>query len=391
MGRTEPSIGRPPASFRRAARAKKAKATLNVLIPSLLSAHPRARRGIDAAELIVEPPAQQEAQNVRSAENGSPAGPRLALCVGDTLATAHSLLRNASTGEFDLSNKGTRVAVLNMASPLSPGGGFLNGAGSQEESLCMRTTLLPSLRDEYYRLPELGTVYTPDVLVFRNEGGEDLEKRDRWFVDCISSAMLRLPETETDEAGRGRYVHEKDRELVLRKMRVVLRVCQAKGARKIVLGTWGCGAYGNPVGEVGAAWRKVLLPAQEAKGKKRGDKERWIGIEDVVFAIKDRGMAEAFRRAFGNSLPVMKMADSDDVGEDSEEQEDMDEADSQELQDKIRELETRIQQGGNPHVRAGLTTVLTGLRSQLAEKCTKRRDRRDSEEEEEEKDDETDS
>lgn len=99
----------------------------------------------------------------------------------------------------------------------------------------MRTTLLPSLKDEFYRLPELGAVYTPDVLVFRDESGEDLEKRDRWFVDCVSAAMLRMPETEVnEESGRGKYVNSSDRDTILQKMRLVMRVFQAKGARKVV-------------------------------------------------------------------------------------------------------------------------------------------------------------
>jgi len=38
-----------------------------------------------------------------------------------------------------------------MASPLRPGGGVLTGATSQEEFLCARTTLYPSLREKFYR------------------------------------------------------------------------------------------------------------------------------------------------------------------------------------------------------------------------------------------------
>ncbi|RSM03341.1 hypothetical protein CEP52_007471 [Fusarium oligoseptatum] len=358
MGRTEPSIGRPPAAFRKDARAKKAKATLNQTIPQLLSAHPRARRGIDAAELIVNP-------SRKSQDESDPPGPRLCLQVADTLTAAHSLLaRDTSSGvTLDLGNKNARVAILNMASPLSPGGGFLNGAGSQEESLCMRTTLLPSLKDEYYRLPEVGAIFTPDVLVFRDEEAEDvLEKNARWHVDCVTAAMLRGPEIDVNELGRGSYTHEKDRELVLQKMKMVMRICQAKGVKRLVAGAWGCGAYGNPVGEIARAWKKVLLPPRKnGKGKQ---KETWDGVEEVVFAIKDAGMAEAFAEAFGEGLLREEIPNAE---EDEDEEDDPEEVKRKELQDKIRELEQRIEAAANPRVKEGLTSILQGLRKQLPE------------------------
>lgn len=356
MGRTEPSIGRPPAAFRRDARAKKAKATLNKLIPSLLSAHPRARRGIDASELIVAPPAGKPGELGTS---DIQAGPRLTIQVADTLTAARALM--SSPGE-----PVQRVAILSMCSPLSPGGGFLNGATSQEEYLCMRTTLLLALRDDFYRLPELGCVYTPDVLVFRasSDDAENdlLEKRDRWFVDVVSAAMLRLPETEVDEeTGRSGYVYAQDRELVMEKMKAVMRVFQAKGASKVVLGAWGCGAYGNPVGEIARAWRRVLLD----EGKKGKRRERWGGIQEVVFAVKDASMAGAFATAFGDALNWADNADDEDgsVEDDGADQE----AVVDELRARIEELRVRIDRApdANVRVKEGLQAVMAGLESQM--------------------------
>ncbi|WQF82818.1 Putative hypothetical protein CHP02452 [Colletotrichum destructivum] len=397
MGRTQPSVGQPPAAFRKAARAKKAKVTLNQLIPSLLPTHPRARRGVDGAELIIEPrPITIPQGSVASSNppnqtysNNSP--PRIRLQVADTLTAAHSLLVGDSVPErpADLSNKEARVAILNMASPLTPGGGFVNGASSQEESLCMRTTLLPSLKDEYYRLPELGAVYTPDVLVFRDDDSDEvLEKKDRWFVDCISAAMLRNPETERDEAsGFSYYVHEKDRQTILEKMKVVLRVCQMKGVKKIVLGAWGCGAYGNPVAEVAKAWSKALVPRTDTKGKKKGTKETWEGIEEVVFAIKDSGMADAFEEAFGKGI---ERDEPDKMSDEEEEELDVGERNKVELQARIGELKQRIDATSNPQLKKGLDAILAGLISQLALDSTGEgggSDEDDSEQIDEEEDD----
>ncbi|KAI5459354.1 hypothetical protein BGZ63DRAFT_360602 [Mariannaea sp. PMI_226] len=370
MGRTEPSVGQPPALFRREARAKKAKATINQLIPTLLSTHPRARKGIDQTELILQPqPVHTEETD--QGQNNDCTTPQLTLQVADTLAAARALIaKSDAIGKASgtaAGNRRSKVAILNMASPLSPGGGFLNGASSQEESLCMRTTLLPSLKDQYYRLPELGAVYTPDVLVFRDDGSDEvLPKNDRFFVDCISAAMLRNPETQRNEAGWGTYVQEKDRELVLQKMRMVMRICQLKNITHVVLGAWGCGAYGNPVSEVASAWRKVLLPKKDTKGKKKkANRETWSGVEAVVFAIKDAGMADSFESAFGDGLSREELPEA--VGsEKGDDENDAEEEEKRELEAKIRELEMRIQTTPSENVRNGLNAILTGLNAQLS-------------------------
>lgn len=366
MGREVPSVGQPPAAFKKNVRSKKAKATINKVIPALLTTHPRAKKGIDAAVLIVQP----SAQVVHDASTKGKKAPapvaktddselRIELQVADTLSTARELLKDSATHKDDLSNRNARVGVLNMASMLAPGGGFLNGASSQEESLCMRTTLLPSLSDSFYRLPEVGGVYTPDVLVFRDEKAEDLEKRDRWFVDCVSAGMLRFPSITVDETtGRGAYSISKDRELVIEKMRAVMRIFQAKGIKKVVLGAWGCGAYGNPVGEITAAWKKVLLGRS-----KKGRREAWTGIESVVFAIKDVGLASAFREAFADGLVFDESKSGAEERSDGED--DLEAENLKEVQEKVAEMKARIQLARSPELKAGLASILAGLEGQL--------------------------
>jgi uncharacterized protein (TIGR02452 family) len=358
MGRSKPSRGLPPAAFRKDIRAKKAKATINKVIPALLTAHPRAREGINSSELITpNTPPNHEKQSATSKPTAHPgrinSPPHITLRVVDTLTAARSLLTCPTSGELDLTNTKGRVAILNMASPLSPGGGFLHGATSQEESLCMRTTLLPSLRDDFYRLPEVGAVYTPDVLVFRDEDAEDLIKRDRWFVNCVSAAMLRQPDTEMGKDGTPeRYTNQKDRDLVLQKMEWVMQVFQAKAAKKLVLGAWGCGAYGNPVDEVAAAWKHVL----------GGPNARWEGIEEIVFAISNARMAHRFAEAYGDGLTIEERCDSADDESDGNSTE---LARLEEVQSKIDQLEVSLAQARSPELKMGLSRAIAGLRDQL--------------------------
>jgi uncharacterized protein (TIGR02452 family) len=392
MGRTEPSIGRPPAAFRKDVRSKKAKATINKVIPSLLPGNPRAQQGINSAELVPFPDAQvlgtgssvtakdekidQSAKKGKSVDRSSkqkfhdqpiPAQgelklPRISVREVDTLTAARDLLEleTASGTKTDFKNDRARVTILNMGSPLNPGGGFLNGANSQEESLCMRTTLYPSLKDEWYRIPDLSSIYTPNVLVFRDEEAEDLDKKDRFYVDCITAAMLRAPEFEMNGEGVAAYANKKDREIAQAKMMAVMRIAVMKKTKRLVLGAWGCGAHGNPVGEIARLWKAVLRPRHD---KSKTGKERWESLDEIVFAIKDHNMAQAFAEAFGEGLEQL----DEDKGEEEDVEAEIDLADvkRQELLDKIQELEQRIQAVANPKVKDGLRTVLEGLKKQL--------------------------
>jgi hypothetical protein len=406
MGRSQPSRGLAPAATRKDARAKKAKATINKTIPTLLSTHPRARDGIANSELIT-PENLPSLTGPKTSPSNANTNMHITLRVCDTLTAAHSLLSHYTSHAAnppssttpnppDLTNRRSRTCILNMASPLSPGGGFLSGATSQEESLCMRTTLLPSLRDEFYRLPELSCVYAPDVLVFRDEDGEDVKKGERWFVDVVTCAALRGPEVDWEREG-GRYVGGKDREVMRAKMRLVMGVCKRKGAKRVVLGAWGCGAYGNPVGEVAEGWRGLLVKGQRHRGKKEG-KERegkegnvresteWEGIEEVVFAIKDRGMAERFASAFGEGM----VWEEEDVKGAEEEEEDGDVKRIKELAGRIREMELQAEQARSPQLKIGLERAIVGLREQLRgeqERSTAGRAEGDTEEDAESGDD----
>ncbi|KAJ9637840.1 hypothetical protein H2199_007335 [Coniosporium tulheliwenetii] len=69
MGRTEPTINIQPQAWRKEARAKAAKATASRTIPALLSSDRRARRGVDAAELIVDPPAASSSPSATSSHS----------------------------------------------------------------------------------------------------------------------------------------------------------------------------------------------------------------------------------------------------------------------------------------------------------------------------------
>ncbi|PVH99156.1 hypothetical protein DM02DRAFT_643180 [Periconia macrospinosa] len=418
MGRTHQSQGLAPPSVRKEQRAKLARHIVNKTVPAILASNTRARRGAEGSELVVvrfsdgdissvvpnsessvpatkggatpnripEPQyIKRKGQGRRKAKNttiDNPNSPQthvdnhnatptpdrleaqrsipartIRIIAADTLVAAH-LLKNTSK----MSRKEPNICILNMASPLRPGGGVLAGATSQEESLCIRTTLLPSLKDSFYRLPEYGGIFSRDVLVFGSPEGE-LASADRYFVDVISAGMLRFPDLLGEE-GEEKRLSKKDAKIVERKMRAVLRIASSFGVKKLILGAWGCGAYGNPVNDIAEAWQRVLGGVNDGHGRKSSNEpvESWDSVSEVVFAISSRKIAEAFGEAFRIEIEYLQGGHSEDESDHHSDQA------VGELRSKIQEMEDQLGKVWNPDLKQRMGAILDGLRSQLRER-----------------------
>ncbi|KAA8648621.1 uncharacterized protein ATNIH1004_004506 [Aspergillus tanneri] len=197
---------------------------------------------------------------------------------GDTFDVALSL---ESTPCVSNSTQAVHVCVLNMASEKHAGGGWLNGALAQEEELCYRSSLSSTLKKSYYPIGKRDAIYSPSVVVFReniNNGHRvmDLSKPELLpVVSVISVAAVRRPQLKKG-AALPRYTYAADRDLMKDKMRSILRVAIYNKHRKLVLGAFGCGAFGNPNNEVADCWAEVLQE-EEFQG-------RW---ETLIFAVLD--------------------------------------------------------------------------------------------------------
>ena len=103
-----------------------------------------------------------EKENTASIVTKANSRPKITVIKSDTLDAAQLFV--------DPKAKDRRIAVLNMASFLRPGGGVLKGAVAQEESLCLRSTLYTALDERFYRLPKFGGLFTKDILVRDQKG-----------------------------------------------------------------------------------------------------------------------------------------------------------------------------------------------------------------------------
>ena len=207
------------------------------------------------------------------------ASTRISVVNGTSLASARAMAA-----------RGASPLVLNFASAKNPGGGFLNGARAQEESLARSSALYACLKDrEMYAHHRSSSdamysswmIWSPDVPVVRDdESGTLLE-------EPYSCAFLTAP------APNAKVVLERDparADEVDRVMRArvarSLAIARKHGHTHLVLGAWGCGVFGNDPEVVADAY------ASEPGGAFAG------AFEEVVFAVLDWSEERRFVRPF---------------------------------------------------------------------------------------------
>jgi len=139
-----------------------------------------------------------------------------------------------------------KVAALNFASARNQGGGFLSGAVAQEEDLCRCSGLYPCLKSKpiFYNEKILcdhcfytdHIIYSPDVPFFRDDSNNFLEQPFDLSIISSPAPNLRGAE-EIDEAQLIEVIFERARK--------ILKIAALHEHETIILGAWGCGAFGN--------------------------------------------------------------------------------------------------------------------------------------------------
>lgn len=201
-----------------------------------------------------------------------------------TLVAGHRLVR-----------AGSRPLALNFANGIQPGGGFLNGARAQEEVLCRSSALYMALRgdpmyDAHMKRAEpdstAWSILSPDVPVFRTDDGTALD--EPWllsFITCAAPVAYRVGPSHSAE-------------LLAERIRRVLEIGAAYGYTDLVLGAWGCGAFGNDPRRTAQDFRAAL------EGPYAGQ------FDQVVFAIADWSQERRYLGPFRDVMTSTAGADS---------------------------------------------------------------------------------
>lgn len=188
---------------------------------------------------------------------------------------------------------GREPVALNFASARNPGGGFLGGSRAQEESLCRSSTLHACLVGQPYyahhaqardAMYSAWILYSPGVPVLRDDAGPLLAAP--WTCAFITAAAPNVKALRDAGSPRLGEVPEVMAERIAR----VLAVAAREGHEDVVLGAWGCGAFGGDAELVASLFHAALT------GPFRGAFAR------VVFAVldtrEDRRVIGPFERRF---------------------------------------------------------------------------------------------
>lgn len=204
---------------------------------------------------------------------------KIEVCNETTLSAVQRLLAS-----------GCKPAALNFASATHPGGGFLEGARAQEEYLARSSGLFACLKDQpmyaYHRqrqdaLYTSHMLYSPNVPVFRSDDGDLLEAP--YTVAIITAAAPNAKYLPTE---RQPEIRQAFRERIAKLLWIGIQ----HGHDAIVLGAWGCGAFGNDSKMVSQLFHDALV--QDFQG----------AYQQVVFAIVDWSDDERYISPFANTF-----------------------------------------------------------------------------------------
>lgn len=177
-----------------------------------------------------------------------------------------------------------RTCILNFASYMNPGGGFVNGAWAQEEALCHESALYNVLaaHESYYlwnrdnvrnHLYKNRALYSPNVVFEHNYQTK--------YFDVLTCAAPKL-----SEAFRCEKVSEADNTKALTsRINFIFDILAKHEVDVVILGAWGCGVFKQNPEEVASLFSQSIENGANT-------------CERIVFAIPGGPNLAAFQKVF---------------------------------------------------------------------------------------------
>ncbi|UJR23370.1 hypothetical protein I4U23_026379 [Adineta vaga] len=197
--------------------------------------------------------------------------------------------------------------VLNMANAFSPGGGWRDGCGAQEENLHRRTNLFQCLEDSYrqldgrrnwsYPIPEFGGIYSPDVSVFRGSesAGYPFFPDGPEYVSFIACAAYSHPYTVRNIDGELELYGEDVIYNTKKKMESILKIALDNNHDIVILSALGCGAFRNPPKHIAKLFQEVIYSKYSH------------AFKCIIFAIIEDHNSSKVHNPNGNIVPFARV------------------------------------------------------------------------------------
>ena len=194
--------------------------------------------------------------------------------------------------------------MLNFANPVNPGGGVRRGARAQEEDLCRKSSLLLSLESteaaKYYAynrslntfMGSDAVMITPSVEIIRDENGSLMD--ETYLVAVLTCAAPMITR------GMEGLTNDQYREMLFSHIKGILSCAAYYGYHTLVLGAWGCGAFGNDAALMSDLFYLALKELQNTDAVKGNLFRR------IEFAVFDKSHSQynykQFARNFSSDL-----------------------------------------------------------------------------------------
>lgn len=203
---------------------------------------------------------------------------------------SHILIMKAPTVSA-LCSKGIsniKTGVLNFASAKHPGGGYLRGTFTQEESLCYCSNLYETIKDSFMydiNMEEKNPEYSDymigsEVCFFRNS---DLSFREI----PIKAMVITSPAVNVKDMKNKKMPIKNTAQIMEKRMEYILKLFAENDCKRIILGAFGCGVFGNNPEEIAEIWRYLL-----------NDKGYVNYFTEVIFAIYDKNLEDTNYKVF---------------------------------------------------------------------------------------------
>lgn len=217
----------------------------------------------------------------------------------DTIASYRGVPNNPSYSLVNMTTIGAclyfqsllnqNVGVLNFASAIKAGGGWLSGKTAQEEDIMRKTTAFLSLllQDEFYTSHSRNNpvysdaiIYSPKTLIIRDDDFHFIEPE---AINLYTCAAINATEC------RRMNINCNIRLEMAGRIDKIIRAMALNSEETIVLGAFGCGVFGNNPTEIAELFHESLV-----------DDRRENEFKNIIFAVYDNSPTQQNYNAFKN-------------------------------------------------------------------------------------------